>query len=188
MGLMKLYRLFSRHWTESLCQITWSEIIAMCKNFFKLVVRLMKAFLTTLNRKKQCARIDSNVYNVDNDTMIFPLDSCYSMRNVIFVYEILYIHYASVHQCWGTLKKVILNSDSIWNVTMNKNKFTYSSVKKLFAPDLLDCTIFWSSIENVCTSFKDEIESKLLDRKWNLLFQTPQNHIIHSFSHIWSCH
>ena len=27
---------FSRHWTESLCQITWSKIIAMCKNSFKL--------------------------------------------------------------------------------------------------------------------------------------------------------
>ena len=35
---MKVYRLFSRHWTESLCQITWSKIIAMCRNSFKLFV------------------------------------------------------------------------------------------------------------------------------------------------------
>ena len=29
---------FSRHWTESLCQITWSKIIAMRRNSFKLLV------------------------------------------------------------------------------------------------------------------------------------------------------
>ena len=50
-GVDEIVSPFSRHWTESLCQITWWKIIAMCKNTFKLFLNLMKAFFHDVDVK-----------------------------------------------------------------------------------------------------------------------------------------